>query len=402
MSAAQAQAEDLDKRVGDLLTQVEQTTARVEAELDGKPQGVDNPDAEPAEEPAAAEPAPAAPSPEGVPLSTESGVPSTPVDLEQGVASAIEQAQANAESPLDSQVDAAVAQAQTQVPAPASEAGVEPANAEPPVADAPGTDAVEEIEPPSSAAPAAGEASASTPASSAPVPRPAAEAIATLDEQLASAAGSALDDEFVDPTQILGAAAAAGTPALTTVPVSPSGAAASVPSSAQSAAPSPAAAPMPSPAAVPTPAPSAAPAPAAPPAAAPSVEVTPKPKRKVSIALPLNLIVAPITPYLLKLGAVPEKTRQTIGWAALVTLFNAGVLWGWVLMQGPPDLAAASTDQPGLVGEDGTARGAVKGTGKPTAAGHDEHGAKSEAKAAKKDKTKKDEKAAKKDDHGGH
>ena len=129
MSAAQAQAEDLDKRVGDLLTQVEQTTARVEAELDGKPQGVDNPDAEPAEEPAAAEPAPAAPSPEGVPLSTESGVPSTPVDLEQGVASAIEQAQANAESPLDSQVDAAVAQAQTQVPAPASEAGVEPANA---------------------------------------------------------------------------------------------------------------------------------------------------------------------------------------------------------------------------------------------------------------------------------
>jgi hypothetical protein len=115
-----------------------------------------------------------------------------------------------------------------------------------------------------------------------------------------------------------------------------------------------------------------------------------------------NLIVAPITPYLLKLGAVPEKTRQTIGWAALVTLFNAGVLWGWVLMQGPPDLAAASTDQPGLVGEDGTAHGAVKGTGKPTAAGHDEHGAKSEAKAAKKDKTKKDEKAAKKDDHGGH
>lgn len=193
-----------------------------------------------------------------------------------------------------------------------------------------------------------------------------------LDEQLAAAAAKAIDDEFADPTTLEGA-----------LPIpAPTPAPASAPAPVPEAAPTPevqaakpveakpeavaavasttapaaeavkkpeSSAPAPAPAAAPAPAPAAKPAPAA--------DTTPKvamSKRLKDAAYAAFIAFSGIfEPVAIKLGAMSTQARHTIAWAALVTLFNAAVVWGVVLLKSPPGYGPPRGEQPMLVGPDG-------------------------------------------------
>ena len=104
-----------------------------------------------------------------------------------------------------------------------------------------------------------------------------------------------------------------------------------------------------------------------------------------------------VEPLALRLGGLPVILRQTLGWVGVLTLFNAGVVWVWVLFVAPRgDVRDADPRSflaaPEAKGED--AKGAGKGEKKDAA--KDAPGAEKKA-AAKKAETKKDAPGAKKD-----
>ncbi len=214
-----------------------------------------------------------------------------------------------------------------------------------------------------------------------------------LDEQLAAAAAKAIDDEFADPSTLEDALptpqpAPASTPTPTPEPEQKPTEPAAVKTepAAPAPAPTPAPAPVPAteavkkpepaptaPAPVAKPAPEATPAakpaaPAAKPAAsaaaateasapAPAAETTPKvavSKRLKDAAYAAFIAFSGIfEPIAIKLGTMSTQARHTIAWAAVVTLFNAAVVWGVVLLKSPPGYGPPKGEQPMLVGPDG-------------------------------------------------
>lgn len=146
-----------------------------------------------------------------------------------------------------------------------------------------------------------------------PAPPPANE-IKQLDATLAANAASAAAaaDEFEDVTPKL----AAKPPA--TAPTAP--------------APAPAQAPKTSKPAEAQPAPAKTPAPTAAPAAATSADGAPSSSRAGSALAPLMRRFEPVAA---RLAALSPGMRQTIGWAAIMTAFNALWVWGFVLLKSP-------------------------------------------------------------------
>lgn len=164
------------------------------------------------------------------------------------------------------------------------------------------------------------------------MPADPAAAIANLDAKLAAKAVAAADDEFAEPAP---AAAKPATPATDQQPVAAAAATAVAAAPVtQPAAPAKAPAPASVPAsAAPVPSPVAAPAPA------PRAPATPIVERKPSaIILGIERV---LTPAALRLGAMSDGTRQTVGWMGVVTLFWAVIVWvGALAFMGPPKLPA--------------------------------------------------------------
>jgi hypothetical protein len=200
-----------------------------------------------------------------------------------------------------------------------------------------------------------------------------------LDEQLAAAAAKAIDDEFADPATLEDALPSVA-PKPETVEPTPAESAAKAPATPVVAAvveevkkPEPPASVPVAPAAVaavkPAPAPEAEkkPASAAPAAAAAKSEPAPAgvvaadatPKVAVSKRIKDAAYAGFVAfsgifePLAIKLGAMSTQARHTIAWAALVTLFNAAVVWGVVLLKSPPGYGPPKGEQPMLVGPDG-------------------------------------------------
>lgn len=174
-------------------------------------------------------------------------------------------------------------------------------------------------------------------------------------------------------------------------------------------------APAPSPASMPTRAVAATPAPAAVPAATPAVapppsraeaplapEMPAKAPRQFHIGAMLSSAAAacvrPIANYT---SGLNPTVRQTIGYAALVTIFQAACLWGFLIFRGPPADPAPVGDPMVLrkVGDDAehAARMKAAAQAKPKKASNAESADHSAPKAETKGKA-----PAKKDDHGGH
>lgn len=223
-----------------------------------------------------------------------------------------------------------------------------------------------------------------------------------LDEQLAAAAAKAIDDEFADPATLedaLPTPQPAPTPTPTPEAEKPPTTAEAVKTEPVVVAPAPTAPPAPAPAAaapVPTPAPEAVkkpePAPAGPAAApaaakpaAPAAERTPKvamSKRLKDAAYAAFIAFSGIfEPIAIKLGAMSTQARHTIAWAALVTLFNAAVVWGVVLLKSPPGYGPPKGEQPMLVGPDGKPTIEPPKHAEPVEEKHASEGAKEDAHA---------------------
>lgn len=216
-----------------------------------------------------------------------------------------------------------------------------------------------------------------------------------LDEQLAAAAAKAIDDEFADPATLEDALPTQAPTPAAAAPVAEVSASKTAEAKPEAAAVASAAAekpaPAPAPEAVKKPAPatsestpttptttptttaaakpatqpaSATPAPAAKPTPAaakaepePAADATPKvavSKRIKDAAYAAFVAFSGIfEPLAIKLGAMSTQARHTIAWAALVTLFNAAVVWGVVLLKSPPGYGPPKGEQPMLVGPDG-------------------------------------------------
>jgi hypothetical protein len=113
-----------------------------------------------------------------------------------------------------------------------------------------------------------------------------------------------------------------------------------------------------------------------------------------------------IEPFAVQLGKLPRSVHQTAGWIAVLTLFNAGAVWAYVMLKSAPAYDEPIGKQPTLLDEHG--KPVVPVVGKeppppPKAEAKDDHGGKKDdghgGGAAKKD----DHGAAKKKDdgHGG-
>ncbi|MFN0010034.1 MAG: hypothetical protein ACKVS8_00160 [Phycisphaerales bacterium] len=107
-----------------------------------------------------------------------------------------------------------------------------------------------------------------------------------------------------------------------------------------------------------------------------------------------------VEPLALRLGSLPAILRQTLGWVGVLTLFNAGVVWVWVLFVAPrADLVDVDPRSflaaPEVKGEHGEAKKDA-GHGEKKDAAKDGHGAEKKA-AAKKAEKKKDDHGEKKD-----
>lgn len=106
-------------------------------------------------------------------------------------------------------------------------------------------------------------------------------------------------------------------------------------------------------------------------------------------------------PVAMKLGSLPAGLRQTCAWAAIVTLFNAGVVWLYVLLIAPgaAQAAAAHGDagaHPPPPGAHAPAGGHADASHGPSGDGHGAHAA-----PAKKKDTGHGAPAKKKDDGHG-
>ncbi|MBX3405310.1 MAG: hypothetical protein KF869_00995 [Phycisphaeraceae bacterium] len=100
------------------------------------------------------------------------------------------------------------------------------------------------------------------------------------------------------------------------------------------------------------------------------------------------VIVRPIANYTSRLS---PTVRQTIGYAAIITIFQAACLWGFLVFRGPPSEPAPTSEGAVLrhVGDDAEHAERMKAE-----AAH--------AKPASRATGKSDTKTAKKDSHGGH
>lgn len=154
--------------------------------------------------------------------------------------------------------------------------------------------------------------------------------------------------------------------------------------------PTPAAAKPPSP--TPIPKADTAPAPAAP----------ARPARQFHVgAILAGIAAACVRPVASYTSRLSPTVRQTIGYAALVTIFQAACLWGFLIFRGPPADPAPVSDPMVLrkVGDDAehAARMKAAAQAKPRKASNAESADHSAPKAETKGKA-----PAKKDDHGGH
>lgn len=397
--------EALDQRVDELLADVEQTAGRIDAAIPNPP-GEDEPDqfesgesvlgqpsAKSREQKPAAEPprqetpsqkAPVAPT---APTSYRT-LPSSPDDVMREAANELEGASSFASAAaVLGQEEVAAAAAKPDPKAKKVESGAAEPVAEDAAAHETAEGAAEVVEA------AVGEAAAEEPAA----PEMSAEefsspdAIAKLDEKLAESAselsdragsGEVVDDRDHESLQD-GAAEAAASRAGDTdaAPVS-------APAPKAPPAPVPTAAAAPVAAAAPTPTP--APAPVVPEAketetAAATVEAKPG----ISIASIVTVGLSPLASFTMKLS---PTARQTIAYAAVVTLFQAACLWGFLAFKGPPGEPVPMSDPVILRHE-----------GDPPAS-HDAHKATSSGHAAPKKAASKPKAAAKPDAHAdaGH
>ena len=241
--------------------------------------------------------------------------------------------------------------------------------------------------PPEAAHAAAPRAAPTAPAEHADLPGP--EDITKLDEKLAEsaaelsaagdAAGQVVDDSDIE-AQISGAAAIP-TPSAPTAHAEP--------------APAPIAT-APAPVAPVTPAP---PRPTKEPpahaASAPAVHVEPKPKEpRRGLSGIAAAALQPLATFTLKLK---PSTRQTIGYVAVVTLFQAACLWGFLMFKGPAGELEA-TSEPVILRKPGD----PPAHHAPGKSGPDAHGsADSHVKPPVKKSAAKPKPAAKTESHAG-
>lgn len=209
-------------------------------------------------------------------------------------------------------LDAAVEQAVTQAKQAVKDAGVVKTDAAPAGVAAPKTGTTKQ--------------EAKAPESKKP------EAITQLDAALAAKAANAGDDEFEDVSSQLQTKA---TPVAT------------------ADAPAPAAKPAPASSVAPS-APATPPSPTAAPVAKPTDRHSAKQedakaaKKRFAFMDPLLRLIEPLA---VRLGAIPAARRQTIGWIAVMTAFNAVCVWGYVLLKSPTKTNYEGTGHATLTGK---------------------------------------------------
>lgn len=275
--------------------------------------------------PAAAAPvAPVAPEPQNA--AEPSASPSTPSAAEEPAPAASAQAEPPTPAPDDADFqDAASLLAEVSeelgaAPEPADPAVVEPAAESPaPIADSAEPDAPP-VEDPGATPEAAAPATPAPAAASAPVPSGAADRIEELDQALAADAEGVL-------------AAAGDTPRIAAPASEPEAEAATDEPTPAPAAPAPATPPPPAtPIARPAPPPPAPTEPETPPP-------EPKPRRSLRPVL-AHVVGLALGPLVRINGRLSHTARQTIGYAAIITLFNCTWVWGYVLLRGPGETPA--------------------------------------------------------------
>ncbi len=253
---------------------------------------------------------------------------------------------------------------------------------------------------PAPAPPAAAESGSDAEADAPAAGGPTADAIASLDRQLAQ-----LTEELTEMEESRIGEAPAPAPAPVAAAPAP------VPAPAPTSTPAPAPAATPAPAAAASPSTAPAPAPSAPAAAAAKA---PAPEPEPAIAAPAAAaVVAPAVPVTHRLAAVlmpvakvmaaplaskPKIVRDTLGWIAASTCFWAAIIWGYLLFlhdpnpakHEPPPFNFAESKLPQPPAPKAEAHAAAEGHG-------DAHGKKDAP--GKADAKKAD--AKKKDSHGG-
>jgi len=234
---------------------------------------------------------------------------------------------------LTQQVDALIAESQarpTGEPAP-EEPGAPVANEEPPAAP---------VEPPAARSP-------ESPAAGSPPPAPAeakpeAQTIDALDAELASLAAGLMNEPTAEVAPPEPSAAPTGAPEAP-LPGTPAPPAASTPAAAETGVQEPKSPAQP--AATPD-----AREPAAPVSHATApVEPQPAKARAAAVAV-AHLAGRVITPVSARAAAIlsrplrnkPKIVRDSIGWLAIFTLFNATGLWGYILLIRKPAIAEAA------------------------------------------------------------
>lgn len=279
-----------------------------------------------------------------------SAAPATREQIDQAVDTAVASAQPRpaaggdaARQALNAAVDAAVASAKPGAGTnPAIDAAVDQAIAQAKSAVAAASAPMVTIPPAaSSGAGASASSTTATPIAAAPTTLPGtapvepASEIKQLDAKLAVAAGKAETDEFEDVSpqlQVKATAVAAPAPDVkATAPTTPAGpASAAAPAVSKTSA---AAAP--------------APAPHAGAAALPVKAETPA----TSLGRRVSPLLRPLEPIAVRLGRIAPSRRQTIGWIALMTAFNAAWVWGYVLLKSPSKSAAPEGGKSVLTGK---------------------------------------------------
>jgi hypothetical protein len=233
-----------------------------------------------------------------------------------------------------------------------------------------------------------------TPKPPAPAPQPAAATPAPAETP---AQPPAAEVPEAQPAPAAAAAAPAEAPApATTSEATPSTPAAPVAAAVAAAVPAPAPVSQPEP---PKPAPAAKPAAAAAPAPAQAPEAPAEPRVPLSQKA-LRAVEKLVMPLALVLGKFPPGFRQTLGWIAIVTGFNAGVVWTYVMFVMPTSPPSGGVSEVRIVGgphEEEVLKQARENAKKAAAdqpkgeAKADAHGAKAEESHEKKPA----------DDHGG-
>lgn len=109
-----------------------------------------------------------------------------------------------------------------------------------------------------------------------------------------------------------------------------------------------------------------------------SASVEPRPSAvSAVVTMALTPVMRSVEPLAARLASLSPGARQTISWLALLTAFNAGVTWVYVLTRGTPDSAATVERQPTIVGAPAAPQGhaqPAEGEGKPSAGRREIHG----------------------------